>query len=102
MAFFFWMRRSSLLETCHRFRRTTLMVPDFATFLRNRFSRLSSDSLGINETWGSLLTSFSRQDLVLLFLAAFSRFKPQGSFGRFHDLHVDITFGLSEISLWGW
>jgi hypothetical protein len=56
--FFFWMRRSSLLETNHRFRRTVLKMPLFATFLRNRFSNWSCDSFGRNVTDVNLLTSF--------------------------------------------
>jgi len=56
--FFFWIRRSSLLETNHRFRRTVLKMPLFATFLRNRFSNWSCDSFGRKVTDVNLLTSF--------------------------------------------
>ena len=50
MAFFLARRRSSLLETYHRFLRSVVNVPLRATFLRNRFSRLSCDSLGPKKT----------------------------------------------------
>jgi len=56
--FFFWIRRSSLLETNHRFRRTVLKIPLFATFLRKRFSSWSCDSFGRKFTDVNLLTSF--------------------------------------------
>ena len=43
-AFFFSMRRCSLLETNQRLRRTVLRTPLFTTFLRKRLSRESCDS----------------------------------------------------------
>src|SRR6266487_4595202 len=44
IAFFFSMRRCSLLETNQRLRRTVLRTPLFTTFLRKRLSRESCDS----------------------------------------------------------
>ena len=44
IAFFFSMRRCSLLETNQRLRRTVLRTPLFTTFLRKRLSRESWDS----------------------------------------------------------
>jgi len=58
--FFFWIRRNSLLETNHRFRRTVLKIPLFATILRKRFSSWSCDSFGRKFTDVNLLTSFRR------------------------------------------
>lgn len=51
-AFFFSIRRSSLLETCQRLLRTIVIVPALVTCLRKRRSRLSSDSFGILVTRG--------------------------------------------------
>jgi hypothetical protein len=56
--FFFWIRRNSLFETNHRFRRTVLKMPLLATFLRKRFSNWSCDSFGRKVTDVNLLTSF--------------------------------------------
>src|SRR5215216_208323 len=44
IAFFFSMRRCSLLETNQRLRRTVLNTPLLTTFLRKRLSRESCDS----------------------------------------------------------
>jgi hypothetical protein len=44
IAFFFSMRRCSLLETNQRLRRTVLRTPLLTTFLRKRLSRESCDS----------------------------------------------------------
>src|SRR6266487_5406543 len=44
IAFFFSMRRCSLLETNQRLRRTVLNTPLLTTFLRKRLSRESWDS----------------------------------------------------------
>src|SRR5690242_11805440 len=44
IAFFFSMRRCSLLETNQRLRRTVLNTPLVTTFLRKRLSRESCDS----------------------------------------------------------
>src|SRR5512132_2895530 len=44
IAFFFSMRRCSLLETNQRLRRTVLNTPLLTTFLRNRLSKESCDS----------------------------------------------------------
>src|SRR5687768_12090285 len=44
IAFFFSMRRCSLLETNQRLRRTVLRTPLLTTFLRKRFNRESCDS----------------------------------------------------------
>src|SRR5512145_3205900 len=44
IAFFFSMRRCSLLETNQRLRRTVLNTPLFTTFLRKRLSSESCDS----------------------------------------------------------
>jgi hypothetical protein len=46
MAFFFARRRSSLLETYHRFLRKVVRMPLRATCLRNRLNKFSCDSLG--------------------------------------------------------
>jgi hypothetical protein len=50
MAFFFALRRSSLLETNHRRRRVSLKMPLCVTALRKRLSRLSWDSPGFRST----------------------------------------------------
>jgi hypothetical protein len=44
IAFFFSMRRVSLLETNQRLLRTVLRIPLFTTFLRKRLSKESCDS----------------------------------------------------------
>ncbi len=56
-AFFLAMRRSSLLLTCHRLRRTVLKIPLLATCLRKRLSSWSCDSPGRSLTVGNLFTS---------------------------------------------
>src|SRR5687768_6194438 len=50
IAFFFSMRRCSLLETNQRLRRTVLNTPLFTTFLRNRLR---------SESWDSPLRKFT-------------------------------------------
>ena len=58
IAFFLLMRRSSLLETNHRLRRTVLSMPLLATFFRKRLSSWSCDSFGRSVTEANCLTSF--------------------------------------------
>ena len=58
MDFFFWMRRSSLLDTNQRLRRTVLKIPLLATFLRKRLSNWSCDSFGRKFTEVNLFISF--------------------------------------------
>ena len=53
IAFFFWIRRNSLLEINQRLRRTVLRMPLFTTFLRKRLSNCSCDSLGCSFTYGA-------------------------------------------------
>lgn len=52
------MRRSSLLETNQRLRRTVLSTPLLATLRRKRRNNCSCDSFGRNSTEGKTLTSF--------------------------------------------
>ena len=59
MAFFLARRRSSLLETYHRFLRSVVNTPLRVTSLRNRLSRFSCDSFGPKTTVGTwYVTSF--------------------------------------------
>jgi len=58
MAFFFAMRRASLLETNHRLRRKAVSLPLFETFLRNRLSSCCWDSLFLSSTFVNWLFSF--------------------------------------------
>ena len=64
IAFFFWIRRSSLFETNQRFRRTVLKIPLLATFLRKRLSSWSCDSFGRKFTVVNLITSFFLQAIA--------------------------------------
>ena len=63
IAFFFSIRRSSLLEMNQRLRRTVLRTPLFTTFLRKRLSSESCDSFGRNFTLAKNLTSLQRWNI---------------------------------------
>jgi len=63
MAFFFSIRRSSLLLTCQRLRRTVLITSSFVTFLRKRLSNCSWLSLGRSFTVVNPLTPPLRKSL---------------------------------------
>ena len=58
IAFFFSMRRCSLLETNQRLRRTVLKTPLLTTFLRKRLSRESRIRHYVNSQMPKQVTSF--------------------------------------------
>ena len=58
MAFFFAIRRCSLLDTNHRFRRMTLILPLLATFLRNRLNKFAWVSFGLSSTFANFQSPF--------------------------------------------
>jgi hypothetical protein len=60
MAFFFLIRRISLFDTNHRFRRTAPNTPLRMTFLRKRFSNCCWDSFGRNSTLTNGKPPFSK------------------------------------------
>jgi len=78
IAFFFSMRRCSLLETNQRLRRTVLNTPLFTTFFRKRLSR---------ESWDSPLRKFTDAKKVTSFPHGNSREKK---IGRSADWAEDI------------
>src|SRR5688572_3889641 len=78
IAFFFSMRRCSLLETNQRLRRTVLKTPLLTTFLRKRLS---------SESWDSPLRKFTDAKRSHL-LSAWKL--PKKKIGRYADSAEDI------------
>jgi hypothetical protein len=94
MAFLRWIRRNSLFETNHRLRLTVLNTPLLATFLRNRLSNCSCDSLGRSLTVGTYHHLLPHEQGASWNLLHELEIEPFMLRIKVDDLHLNLVTGI--------